>query len=110
MVNRNVAPFGTGTDDIEKYPLILRFVYIFGIPAALSVYLIWMLASRVDVQQRTAIDELHAIRVDLQFMIKANTEQLERLQQTYRLMQRICVNAATTADERASCFSLDVRP
>lgn len=98
----------TGTDiPMEKYPLVLRFVYFFGIPAAMSVYLIWLMAARVEGMQREMLDLLRAHELNSQYNVKSNGEQIDRLDRIYRLSQVMCVNSAKDAAERARCFSID---
>lgn len=92
---------------VEKYPLILRFVYLFGVPAAVAVWLVWLLSARVEGMQREMLDLLRAHEFNSQYNIKSNVEQIDRLERIYRLSQVMCVNGANDATERARCFSID---
>jgi hypothetical protein len=92
---------------LEQYPWILRFAYVFGIPALLSVYLIWLMSTRIETQLSAIEAGMMATRTDQAYMLKISGEQTARLENIYRLLQRICVNGATTPSDRASCFSTD---
>lgn len=89
---------------LEQYPWILRFAYIFGIPALLSVYLIWLMATRIETKLNSIEATLQAAKVDDAYVLKMSGDQAESLDQIYRLLQRICVNSATTPQDRAGCF------
>ena len=78
-------------------PWWLQAIYKIGVPSALAVYLIWVLASRID-NNLTIIREnigLHAN--DTSYLVKQNT-------QMEQLLRRICANTAKTVEERNSCF------
>jgi hypothetical protein len=94
-------------EPLDKYPWILRFVYLFGVPAAISIYLIWLMAARVEGVQREILDLLREHELNAQYNIKSNADQVDRLDRIYRLSQVMCVNSANDAMERARCFSID---
>ena len=102
MPDRDLPPMS-----LDQYPWLLRFAYVFGIPALLSVYLIWLMSTRIETQLNAIEAAAAATRIDQAYVLKLNDEQTVRLDQIYRLLQRICVNSATTPEQRASCFSTD---
>lgn len=91
---------------LDKYPWLLRVVYLFGIPAAISIYLVWLMSARVEGNQREMLDILKAHELNSQYNLKSNGEQIDRLDKIFRLTQALCVNAAEDSAERSRCFAI----
>jgi hypothetical protein len=92
-----------------EVPWWVRFIYTFGIPAALSVYLIWLLAARIEGKLDAQTEQLRVHQGDTTFNKAAAENSAKRLEEIYNILQRICVNGAATQADRNACFDLTRR-
>ena len=88
------------TNDMDWQKLILQV----GVPATLAIFLVWMLAQRVDGSLSRIENNLNAHQLDMQYTIKANEEVKSQLYKTNQILTQICANQARTEDQRNRCF------
>lgn len=82
----------------------MRFIYTFGVPAALTVYLVWFISSNVDTRLTTITSVLENHQKEMSESLKASEETKQQLFLTNLLLQRICVNTAADTQSRNNCF------
>src|SRR4051812_42889122 len=101
MATDNVGLNGNGTRDAPWY---VRFAYIFGIPAVVCVYLVWIMANRIDTTLQAVHAELTAHIVSTSSeMIQAQHEAATQSHQSETmqlLLQKVCINTARTYQEK----------
>jgi hypothetical protein len=84
-------------------PWWVQATYRLGVPAALAIFLVWFLTSRlgadlasVHAMVQTHVEAAQADRAELRFYLR----------QMVVAMQATCVNAAHDASERRRCLAL----
>lgn len=82
----------------------MKFIYTFGVPAALTMYLVWFISNNVDTRLNSISNALNAHQQDMAISLKASDEAKQQLYLTNLLLQRICVNTAANAQARSNCF------
>lgn len=92
-------PNETGT------PWYFKFIYTFGVPAALTIYLVWFIVSNVDGRITSISTALNAHQQDMTQSLRNNAEMKQQLYLTNMLLQRICVNTAIDSQARNNCFT-----
>lgn len=85
---------------MEAIPPWARFITIVGIPGAIALFLVWMMAK--DVPQATR--QLEAIITEQKYTRDRDAERAVKQDQMFRLLQRICTNTAKSDTERQRCF------
>lgn len=93
---------GSG-DDASPFaglPGWTKALAVVGIPGALALFLVWVGSQSLPKLEA----ELIAMRLEAERNRLAVQQQVTQGEQMYRLMQRICANAAKSDDERSRCF------
>lgn len=88
----------------EQAPWWAKFTYTFGIPAAISIYLIWVLVGQVIAKVESVEETARLHQADMVHTVKSNERQEVMLNHIYALLQQICVNTSNNRSERDSCF------
>lgn len=88
------------TSWMEAIPPWARFITIVGIPGAIALFLVWMMAK--DVPQ--AARQLEAVIQEQRYTRERDAERAVKQDQMFRLLQRICTNTAKSDTERQRCF------
>ena len=101
--NRALTPLPSTNND-NGTPWYFKFVYTFGVPAALTLYLVWFISNNVDTRLTSISSALSAHQQDMAFSLKSNVEFRQQLYLTNILLQRICVNTAKDSQTRGNCF------
>ena len=68
-------------------PLWMKFVSAVGVPSAIAIYLVWLLASQV-----LGAIQVHADRSET------------NLRELLPVLRQICINTSATDSDRAACF------
>jgi hypothetical protein len=89
---------------IKEAPWYIKFIYTYGIPAALTIYLVWFISNNVATQLNSIAIDLDSHQTEMAQSLKASEEAKIQLQITNLLLQRICVNTAADNLSRNSCF------
>jgi hypothetical protein len=71
-----------------------------GIPGAIAFFLVWTGANVLPKLQA----EMQATRLENERARLMYEEKAERIDQAFRLLQRICSSVAKSEDERQRCF------
>lgn len=82
---------------------------VVGVPSAIALYLVYWLtgaAAREMTEHSSLIrTQMEAVRQDLTVSATDHAQIVDaRLTSIMRMLQRICVNTASSMDERAACF------
>lgn len=85
-------------------PWYIKFLYTFGIPATLAIYLVWFMVNRVDTNLDKINNTLAFHQVEMSANLKQTEETKAQLLLTNLLLQRICVNTAVNQQARNNCF------
>jgi hypothetical protein len=85
-------------------PWYLKFIYTFGIPATLTIYLVWFMVNSVDARLQLINATLTVHSTDMAVSLKASDDARQQLLLTNLLLQRICVNTASNQVARSNCF------
>lgn len=85
-------------------PWYVKFLYTFGIPATLAIYLVWFMANRVDTSLEHITSTLIAHQSEMSISLRQTEETKQQLLLTNLLLQRICVNTASNQQARSNCF------
>src|SRR4030095_2076758 len=101
-----VNPPLIGNGDI---PWWVKFIYTFGIPAALSVYLIWLMATRIEGKIDNLQDQIRMHQTDTVYNSKSNDAQIMKLNESLITLQKTCVNGANNQAERDNCFNTGIK-
>jgi hypothetical protein len=91
---------GNGHNPFAGLPLWARVVAMVGIPGTIAFFLVWTGANVVPKLQA----EMQAMRLESERARLMYEERSARLDQTFRLLQRICSSVAKSEDERQRCF------
>lgn len=91
---------GNGSNPFAGLPLWARVVGMVGIPGAIAFFLVWTGANLMPKLQA----EMQAMRLESERTRLMYQEKSERIEQTFRLLQRICSSVAKTDEERQRCF------
>jgi hypothetical protein len=81
-------------------PAWVRAVGFIGIPGAIALFLVYTTTAEVPALTR----EVHTNSARLQVVQQQHAEMNDKLDSLYRMLQRICSNTASTAEERTRCF------
>lgn len=94
------------SDDMSEQPTpwYIKFLYTFGIPAALTVYLVYVLVSSIDAKLNLINNVLLQHQIDMANSLRTNDELKQQAFATNLILQRICVNTAANQAARNSCF------
>lgn len=91
---------GNGNNPLGGLPLWSRVVAMVGIPGAIAFFLVWTGANILPKLQA----ELQAMRLESERARLMYEEKSERIDQAFRLLQRICSSVAKSEEERQRCF------
>ena len=86
--------------ELSQLPVWMRAIAIIGIPGAIATYLVWVGSNelpKINRQQEVIAQEVTRVREVLD-------EQTEAAAAMYRMVQRLCSNAARNDSDRAKCF------
>jgi hypothetical protein len=89
-----------GNGGLGGLPPWLRGIAVVGIPGAIALFLVWMGAKEIP----RIVGLATSIEAKVNALLEHQRDMDERQAETFRLMQRICSNAAKTEDDRARCF------
>lgn len=84
-------------EENNEQPWWVGAVYKIGIPSAIAIYLVWFLSVQVR-------DRIELMDQRLNTHITETTILLDHNRRTLRILHQICINSATTNEERVSCF------
>ena len=88
----------------SETPWYLKFIYAFGVPAALTIYLVWFVVNGVDARLQVINSTLSTHATDMAVSLRASEDARQQLLLTNLLLQRICVNTAANQAARSNCF------
>lgn len=88
----------------DTAPWYLKFIYTFGIPAALTVYLVWFIVNSVDARLQVISNALDTHQREMASSLRSTDEMKQQLFLTNLLLQSICVNTASNQAGRNGCF------
>jgi hypothetical protein len=97
MTDDRAAPAPTA---FEGLPVWMRGAAIIGIPGVIAFFLVWVFAQSVPKIQA----EIESFRLEAEKTRGVLQMQATQTEQVYRILQRICANAAKSDDERSRCF------
>ena len=89
-------------------PWYLKFIYAFGVPAALTIYLVWFVVNGVDNRLQMINATLNTHATEMAISLKSSEDARQQLLLTNLLLQRICVNTAAKPQDRNNCFGPSV--
>lgn len=97
-----------GSGDGIVLPPIVKLILQVGVPSAIAVYLVWLLASRLDanvLSMREMLEQHQQITVQTLQIIQSSkeAEQQER-QQMIDILRQQCINAANDGPARRACW------
>lgn len=78
-------------------PWWITAIYKIGIPSAIAVYLVWVLTIQVR-------DRLDSIDQKINSFYSNSSVIIDQNSRTQKILQQICMNSATTNEERSRCF------
>jgi hypothetical protein len=85
-------------------PWQVKAIATIGIPAAIAIYLVFILANRIESSVLSVQGELQRHAVDSSYMIKQNDSFINQLNSIKQIMQQTCANTARTSEDRRNCF------
>jgi hypothetical protein len=85
---------------LSGVPAWVRAILAIGTTGAIAVYLVYILGNRVPKLE----EHMVAIEKQQEGLRQAVADQTTKTDQVYRVLQRICSNAAKNEDDRQRCF------
>jgi hypothetical protein len=95
-------------DTSPEMPWWVRAITFFGVPSTICLYLVYLLASTIATATLDNSTALIKHTLDTSTLVNAiNTEHADHKLDNViiqQILQAMCVNGSTNADERANCF------
>lgn len=82
----------------------LKFFYTFGVPAAIAVFLVYFVTTRIDNGLDVIQVGLESHKAESRELIKTDAEIKLQMQYMTQILLNICVNTAKIQSERNACF------
>jgi hypothetical protein len=99
-----VEPTAATTTDPKNVEAIARAVVLIGVPAVIALYLVYVLAGKVQVTLDAHTLALSKNEASLSAVAIAHQEQLAELRRQGHVLQLICYNGSTNDEQRRRCF------
>lgn len=95
----------------DSTPWYVKFTYTYGIPSVIAIYLLYFIVNTMDARLLGVNTKLDIIResliehkADMNRSIEATAVMNGQMVFTNLILQRICVNTASSPVERNNCF------
>lgn len=94
--------------DLNGLPWWTKTLWVAGPITLIALGLVWLLATRIDSNMKNIDININSIKENFSLhhqeseSLNRNIEEYMRIQNL--LTRQLCVNAASTSDERAGCF------
>lgn len=83
----------------------IKFLYFFGIPAGIAIYLIYVQTTVFEAKLNAISADLNSLEVNLAYTIKSDQELKVTLRALMIINQQTCVNTARTEAARQICWN-----
>lgn len=83
---------------------VFKGIYTFGVPAAIAIFLVYFVTSRVDQSLDMMQKNLDSHVSESNQLIETDEQIKFQLQSVTQILLSICVNTAKSSNERNACF------